>query len=573
MRILSRWMNDLKVKYKLAVIYFIVGFIPIVVIFLFCYGQIKNILIEKETDSINSFVGEAVVNMENKMRMFENVSQYIIFNSSVSQVIQNDSESLYNRYLELNNTFEPFFDSVRICHDKSIKDIKLYVDIEDIVSKTLAPIDEIVNEKWYPSVSDSAINYWYVDHDKNEVLLISHMASLEKNTKLKGILVIKLDYKDIFQSFEEAQRNNYGIFITDKDESMIYSSAQFEEKYKKYEVMSYKRLKQLSKNDYMIVNKSSQISNISTKWNICLYKPQEFVVSSFDPIVKSSIFSISFCIIACFIGLFVTSKFITKPIEILNRNMQEVDDGHIQTEISSDAKDELGSLIRTFGKMIGRIKVLIDEVYDSRIAQKNYEMRALQAQINPHFLYNSLSLINWKAIEAEQEDISKITLALSSFYRTSLNKGKNTLRLGEEISNMSSYLEIQEVMHDNSFDVIIDIEDEMKDNESLNLILQPIVENAIEHGIDLVEDVRGCISVTGWCANDIMNILVEDNGKGMSKEKAETILTIESKGYGVRNVDERIKMYYGSEYGLRIDSTPGKGTKVFVTFPAVKKKG
>ena len=115
-------------------------------------------------------------------------------------------------------------------------------------------------------------------------------------------------------------------------------------------------------------------------------------------------------------------------------------------------------------------------------------MTALQAQINPHFLYNSLSLINWKAIEKGNDDISDITLALSNFYRTSLNKGRNTLSIAEEISNVKSYIAIQLIMHDDEFDVDYDIAEEILPYETLNLILQPIVENAIEHGIDVKSD-------------------------------------------------------------------------------------
>ena len=125
-------------------------------------------------------------------------------------------------------------------------------------------------------------------------------------------------------------------------------------------------------------------------------------------------------------------------------------------------------------------------------------MQALRAQINPHFLYNSLSLINWKAIESGQEDISRITLELSNYYRTSLNKGRNTLTLEQELSNVRSYLQIQQLMHDGDFDVEIDVAAEILQYESLNLILQPLVENAIDHGIDLKTEGRGRITIRGW---------------------------------------------------------------------------
>ncbi|HBG84902.1 MAG TPA: sensor histidine kinase, partial [Erysipelotrichaceae bacterium] len=156
-----------------------------------------------------------------------------------------------------------------------------------------------------------------------------------------------------------------------------------------------------------------------------------------------------------------------------------VEKGKLEVMVQSQDQDEIGQLITGFGHMINRIKFLIEEVYESRLAQKNYAMRALQQQINPHFLYNTLSMINFMAIESGQNDISKITLALSDFYRTALNKGHNTTSLADELKNMNAYLDIQQMMHDYEFDLDIEINDAIMDYETPNLILQPIVENAI----------------------------------------------------------------------------------------------
>jgi two-component system sensor histidine kinase YesM len=208
-------------------------------------------------------------------------------------------------------------------------------------------------------------------------------------------------------------------------------------------------------------------------------------------------------------------------------------------------------------------------VYESEITQKKYEMKALQNQINPHFLYNTLSLINWKAIENGNKDISEITLALSNFYRTSLNKGKNVLPVADEIKNVKSYIAVQLFMHDYDFDVEYDIDEEIMGYESLNLILQPIVENAIEHGLEVMEeDKRGLLIIKGWLQDNKIYISVTDNGVGMDEDKAATIITQHSKGYGMRNVHERIRLFYGDEYGLSVHSEIDKGTTITVCIPA-----
>ena len=235
--------------------------------------------------------------------------------------------------------------------------------------------------------------------------------------------------------------------------------------------------------------------------------------------------------------------------------------------MTSEDRDEIGTLIRGFGLMINRIKFLIEEVYEANLSQKSYEMRALQQQINPHFLYNTLSMINFMAMEEEQHDICKVILALSDFYRASLNKGRNTCTLEDELKNMNAYLDIQLMMHDYSFDLDIQFDETMRHYESLNLILQPVVENALNHGIDLLEDRRGLIKIYATATEHEVYVMVEDNGVGMDQETVDKMLAENSKGYGMRNVNERIKLYYGDEYGVYIESVPGEGTVVTIKQP------
>ena len=161
-----------------------------------------------------------------------------------------------------------------------------------------------------------------------------------------------------------------------------------------------------------------------------------------------------------------------------------------------------------------------------------------------------------------------MTLAMSSFYRTALNRGRNTLRVEDELKNTRAYLEIQSMMHHHDFDYEIITEPEILSCESLNLILQPLVENAITHGIEPKTGERGRIVVRGWMEEGCVWFSVEDNGLGMDADTAQKILSMESRGYGVRNVNERIRLCYGEEYGITVESEMGKGTIMRLHFPA-----
>ena len=175
--------------------------------------------------------------------------------------------------------------------------------------------------------------------------------------------------------------------------------------------------------------------------------------------------------------------------------------------------------------------------------------------------------MNWMAIRSNQMDISKVTLALSTFYRTALSKGEDVVTVENCIQNTKAYLEIQLVMHDHGFTVDWEIDPTIKNEKMPKLLLQPIVENAIEHGIDEKEEGDKNLALSFHGKEDIVEITVRDNGKGMEQEKAEKLVTYQAKGYGLKNVNDRIHLLYGNEYGIQIFSELGIGTTVVLRFP------
>lgn len=426
------------------------------------------------------------------------------------------------------------------------------------------------------------------------------MSLLYQKNKL-GILYISVDYDKVFEALEENTQKNYGIYIVDSAGSEVYEFHSFtgENVDKALNFADFCGIRDGS-GDYTVI--STPLA--TTDWTIYMYEPTELIIQSAKPMMRMIFVAVTVIIAGAVLALISTSRFLIERIELLQHNMQKVEQGDFTVRVHSDSNDEIGALINGFDHMVSRISTLITEVYEGRIHQKEYEMRALRAQINPHFLYNSLSLINWKAIESGQEDISRITLELSNYYRTSLNKGRNTLTLEQELSNVRSYLQIQQLMHDGDFDVEIDVAAEILQYESLNLILQPLVENAIDHGIDLKTEGRGRITIRGWqepaqkplthrtdmesdtqsetksgtesrrepdveSGTDYLVVLtVSDNGVGMDKQTAADFLTVQSGGYGARNVNERLKLYYGDQYPLKVDSKQGEGTTITITFPA-----
>ena len=588
-----KWLGNMKVQQKMILIYGVVGFVPIVILFLFCLAKMNQILTDRETTNIRSFLYQSREQMDNQLTIYNNLSDYISFNQSIAQVLgwkstsENElhgleEESGYELYEQVTSVVDPLLNSIHYFHE-DVEVATIYTGNNTVKHGTmLAPITEAQEMFWYEDVVNTQNILWYVDGKDKEVFSVRKMPMLEKNDVL-GIFYLKVNYETLFQGFDQSLYHNFGVFVIDERNNLIYGKNDFDEKNKKNQ-LQYEQLEKYIKNmdsdnavvtireqdkKYLVVREDSNKAG----WTIVFYMPSELIVGPTQPLKALTVFTMVLAVVAAGIALIAFSRLIGSRLRKLQTMMNEVEEGRLDIEVVNinDNGDEIDDLFRSFGKMIRQINILIGEVYQGEIRQKQYEMKALQAQINPHFLYNSLSLINWKAIEAEQTDISKITLALSTFYRTSLNKGGNLLRVADEINNCKSYLEIQLYMHDYEFEVEFCVEEEILDCQTINLILQPLVENAIEHGIDLKEDGgRGKLIISGSHEEDAIILKVEDNGVGIEPERAAEMLSMQSKGYGVRNVNERIKLQYGDDYGLQVKSELEKGTIVSIRLPYIK---
>ena len=288
-------------------------------------------------------------------------------------------------------------------------------------------------------------------------------------------------------------------------------------------------------------------------------------------------------LIAVFIALSVTRS-IYSPITDLQTEMEKVGKGVLDIELKDNdklARDELGVLTVGFIDMVQRLKKLIDDVYHSRIKEKELEflrkeaeLNALQQQINPHFLYNTLETIFWAAQLKGEDEIAEMVTALGDFFRTSINKGLEYLSIDEEISNVKNYVYLQKIRFGNRFEVKWDIDENILKYKTIKLILQPIIENAIVHGIENLAS-GGLIIIKGYFKKDTIVFEIIDNGIGMSeKEVKELEISINkrkrdvSKSIGVENVNQRIKLYFGEKYGVSIKSRKGEGTTIIVLIPS-----
>lgn len=268
----------------------------------------------------------------------------------------------------------------------------------------------------------------------------------------------------------------------------------------------------------------------------------------------------------------VSGAYVSKPIRLLEKVMANVEAGNLDVSIQEQGFADIRSLSRTFNHMLSRIRRLMEQIVYEQETKRLHELNALQAQINPHFLYNTLDSIVWMEERGRSREAIVMVTALARLFRISISKGRNMISVREEMEHVRNYLIIQKTRFKNKFDYVIRTEPETLELRTLKLIVQPIVENAIQHGLEEYPVEEGLVEISSFLEGDVLVLRVRDNGAGMQEAQLSGILTAPAgkSGIGIKNVHERIQLTFGKQYGLTIHSVPDEGTEVLIRLPALR---
>lgn len=561
---LRKWIKNMKYRHKLTILLVVIALVPMTVLALYAHSRQSTMVRSSDLEDMQSIIDQTKESIDSQTAVYSSLLNYLTYSPDIEEIIKEKNIDNYTAYEKYNEIADPLLSVPKSYHD-AINRIQLFArSIQVEHEYTLVPLAKMKEEWWSSELQDDVRIQWLVNLESKEVAAVR---MIYDDQALDAAICIALDYDKIFQPLTNILTEENGGMVTDEDGRILYNKSELEDI----------ELKKSDDRDTALekINQECAYTMAESKennWGFYLYKSQRAISGSVRRLLLEEIpLMAACCLITLVLGLSF-SRIFTRKIEELTRNMDKVNHGSREVTVSSDSEDEVGILINSFRRMMDEINRLIDEVYVNKIALKEYELKALQAQINPHFLYNTLSMMNWMAIRSNQMDISKVTLALSTFYRTALSKGEDMVTVENCIRNMEAYLEIQLTMHDNNFTVEWETDPEIKNEKMPKLLLQPVVENAIEHGIDEKEEGDKKISLSFKGVGDDVVITVRDNGMGMEQEKAETLVTYQAKGYGLKNVNDRIRLLYGEEYGIRIFSAPGEGTNVVMRFPKEGKK-
>ncbi len=402
---------------------------------------------------------------------------------------------------------------------------------------------------------------------------ITHGTSTEQ-----GILLIDIRYNSLQQILEDISLGNQGyLYMISSDRELIYhpkmqliETGQMQENITaaaEYRDGSYKE-------EYRGENRNVSVKSVGyTGWKLLSVTPEKGLSLSN---LKMRLFVVfvaaAFLFVLVLINALISSR-ITNPIKELEKSVNAIEAGELDTEVYTGGSYELQHLGRSIGDMAKRIKKLMQDIVAEHESKRKSEFDTLQSQINPHFLYNTLDIIVWMIENEQKQEAVKVVTALARFFRISLSKGKSIITVHDELEHVRNYLTIQQMRFKNKFVYEIRAEEDTMGLACLKLMLQPLVENAIYHGMEFM-DGDGLIEIQVKKEGKDLWIEVRDNGFGMTKEQVENLLSekphVSSRrgsGIGVKNVNERIRLYFGEDYGLIIESEPDEGCLIRCHLP------
>ena len=434
-------------------------------------------------------------------------------------------------------------------------------------------------QKPYDMVITGPNRHQFFDTDDETISLSREIQDYEDGTFL-GVILINLNMNKITEICDSFQENTSGALgILNESGEAVYLNGdagnvavqdidmkELSEILEQYPENSFRI--RLGGTKYLITKERMD----STGWYLINIVPYSWLLSDLWKISMVIVLAVAGTLVVTLLSLDRILTNVIQPLKKLERHMARVTIENMNEQVNITTDDEIGHLAGNFNSMLERIENLKEQVVEEQEDKRRYELQALQAQINPHFLYNTLDSIIWMA-ETQDSNIVAMTEALAKLFRISLNKGNEEILLKKEIEHVKNYLIIQSMRYADKFIFEICVEPEVEKCRIIKLILQPIVENCIYHGIKKKRG-SGHIRIRAFREECNLIIKVEDDGCGISQEMCRKMLSYEvepenisGSGIGVKNVNERIQLRFGKEYGLSYQSEEGKGTTVTYLLP------
>lgn len=596
------FLHDMKFKNKFMIIGLLLVLVPTLVVFLFLYGRLSHIITVNTIESEQALVTQTADTLGAVVNQLHLSMDSITSKPFLSEATY--TSDVYDYLSEKQNSSQAleFFSNINSLIDHEfITAVKIYIPTDKEIafhsssfSGVISSVDDISGSYWHgifigqpDSVSLLCPSFYLTNREINE---FGSLAYIQKFTNLANpdgecsYIAIYFDkqYLENMLHNNLTSTNSVYYLINSRNSFVASSNLRLAGTYlKRYEAIpeavgsteEFSTTTILGENLYMGYRDIAHAD-----WRLVSVIPVDSVFSEGQQVLlNTAALYLVFVVFACAAAIFLSGS-LAKRLSLVVEKIDQNRGKNLVPFEDNDDKDEIGQLVYNYNAMVERINQLMKEQTETAEKLKVSEVKALQAQINPHFLYNMLDMINWLAQSGKQKEVSLAVQTLSKFYKLTLSKKNIMTPIREELRHVELYVKLQNMRYEDKISFLIDVPDEILDFEIPKLVLQPIVENSIQHGIFEKESKAGSIVIMAWLDGGDIVFVISDNGIGIPPEKLPLILEgvfEDGRGsnIGIYNTHLRLKLLYGQQYGLHYESVCGRGTEVQVRLPAVPYAG
>lgn len=569
-------------------------YLPIIIIFISISGWVSSMLATAQIEE-NAYknVNDTIFQTKNYLDyMLSDVFQQLVTVSSNPRILNlvgtEESEIKPEYYVEIDKSLQHVYSRYNVIIESVLIDLnqgEFFLYHSDYNSNP-----SVLYEDYFNQYNGSKEGFYWRNMHEDEIFntndqVISVFRLIErKSSSDRGIILFNLrdDYFEQVLNKSLIGENGYLTLISPNgkyeskdvkteyklDNKTLYSLQNTEDESGQFSYES------VAGEDMIVIYDTIE----ANKWKLAAVVPESEILNKVNYIKHSTVFFILIMIVSAIFLTSLVGKYISKPFEKMAKQMRTINRESLAFYDESSGPEEMKILHNGFKELLLRTQSLMEQIQLEQEEKRQLEFAIMHAQINPHFLYNTLYSIKGLCDMGLNKDASQMISALSSFFRIGISKGKEIISIKDEIEHIEHYLFIQEMRYGDDFSYVIDVEDDILSYNIIKLSLQPLIENAIYHGVKQRRG-QGKITIKGYQTGDAIHLEVADNGNGIEKEKLVEILremeaSFQEKksfiGIGLKSVNERIKIHFGKEYGLHISSESGQGTVVSILIPKTK---
>jgi len=573
--------------FRLTLFFIFISLLPLLVqgfIALYVFAGSANQRVGQFTSDI---ISEMNINLFLRFSKIDDMSKTILNNSVVMEILSKDKETADSDFIEDNPKMMKVLQSICFSNEYITSAYILPAKHNNVYASGVVTGNygenyfspkfraEYKESDEYIETYNEYKNYiwWAPKKVLGQRVFVLTRKLFDVEQGVLGVLVIHVNDKMVSDIYDKPLLDdNILIFLTDSEGTIIHhpDKNMLDTKVSEHDWIHFS---QKDKGSFVSNENGKKYFKVFdtffvTGWKFVASIPYDHINKDAVTIRNTTVLIALSCIFAVILMSYFLSKSVVNPVRHLINLMKQGSSGNMKVRFRTKYNDEIGHLGESFNSMMSEIEKLIDMVREENKQKVEAQIRALEAHINPHFLYNAMASIYWNAVEKENHEIAEMASSLSNFFKLSLNRGKEFTTIQNEVEHVREYLNIQNMMYNNKFDVIVDVQHEILNYKTIKLILQPLAENALFHGLANKKE-RGLIKIEVFKKEEKIVFRVSDNGCGIKDLSEKGLQSIIDSGYGIKNIQSRLRLYFSDNFSINCESMEGMGTVFEIIIPAL----